>query len=137
MQTKIPTRRYHYKVWMPEYLPSMLREFYETLPYVDVTKHAAEEMRLDKRGLIPLPSKEELFDKHNILVEVYEQLDKNIPNKIAQKLLIRSPIFSDKYDYAYVIAREGFIVSSWAIDKNDDHRLTESIEKYYNPGKRK
>lgn len=122
---------------MPPYLSEMLKEFYEQLPYVDVTNHAADEFLKDKRGIIPLPTKLELFDPSNILVEVYEKLTElKKPLGIAQKLLIRTSNLSSKYDYAYVIAREGYIVSGWAIDKNDDHRLTESIDKYYKPGKK-
>lgn len=135
MKDKRIFRRYHYKVWFPDYLGEMLREFYINLPYVDITHHAAKELLEDKRGIIPLPTKEELFHPSNILVEVYENVTNSIPTGQAQKLLIRVINLSEKYDYAYVIAREGYIVSSWAIDKTDNHRLTESLEKYYMPPK--
>lgn len=49
-----------------------------------------------------------------------------------QKLVIRVHNLSDVYDYTYVIAREGFVISNWVNDKNDNHRLTND-NNYYNP----
>lgn len=127
-------RRYHYRVFFPNETSEMVREFFESLPEIDITYHAAEELSNDKRGLIPLPTKNDLLRPENKLVEFYELLDEhgNSTKKI-QKVVIRVPCFSDTLDYVYVVAREGFIVSSWAVDKNDIHRLTNSLHKYYCP----
>lgn len=131
-------RRYHYKLYLPENIGEMLLEFYGAVPFVDVTNHGAAELEKDKRGLIPLPSKEEMFSDENKLVEVYECLDENNnPTGVAQKIVVRIPYLSEKFDYTYVLAREGFIVSAWAIDKDDNHRLTESLNKYFIPEDRR
>lgn len=131
-------RRYHYKIYFPENLGEMLKEFFEAVPFVDVTDHGARELEKDKRGIIPLPSKDEFFDPHNKLVEVYERLDRHgDPEGLAQKIVVRIPILNEKYDYTYVLAREGFIVTAWAVDKGDNHRLTESLKKYFIPEDKK
>ena len=111
----------------------MVLEFFQSLPKVDVTTHAAEQLLEDKRGVIPLPTKEELFDAANILVEVYEILDRGgEPTGKIQKAVIRIRGLSEKLDYTYVVAREGYVVSTWANSKSDKHRLTGKNE-YYKP----
>ena len=136
---KSPMRRYHYRVHMPENLGTMLVEFISQLKTdPEPTNHAAEQMLQDKRGVIPLPTKEELFSGENTLVEVYEILDKqNQPTGRIQKMVIRVPSLSEKYDHTYVIARENFILTTWKNDKGDEHRLTEAIDNYYQPEKNK
>jgi len=129
-------RRYHHKIYFPENdkLLLMVAEFFQQLPKVDVTHHGIEQLFEDKRGLIPLPSKKELMQPENTLVEIYEILDaQGNPTGKMQKALIRVYNLNEKYDYAYVIAREGFIISGWALDKGDEHRLTKSMYNYYCP----
>lgn len=126
-------RRYHRRLWLPNYAPEMVYEFKDQLPFVDLTSHAAYEMLKDKCGRIPLPTKNELFAKDNELVEIFEIMDNDRPTKLAQKLVIRAGKLNNLYDYTYVIAREGFIVTSWAVHKNDQHRLTKSLYEYYVP----
>ncbi|PJB20125.1 MAG: hypothetical protein CO117_02080 [Flavobacteriaceae bacterium CG_4_9_14_3_um_filter_33_16] len=126
-------RRYHRRVWLPNNAKSMILEFKKQLPFVDLTAHAAKEMARDKGGMIPLPTKEELFDRDNELVEIFEILRNGKPLGIAQKLVLRAKKLNNLYDYAYVIAREGYIVTSWATHKNDNHRLTKSLYEYYVP----
>lgn len=131
---RYPLRRYHFKLYMPDYVGQMLLDFFTQIKFVDITKHAAEELSKDKRGTIPLPSKDEMFDSRNQLIEIYERLDeKNKPLKIAQKIVVRIGFLNDNYDYVYVLAREGYVVSAWAVDKGDDHRLTGSAHLYYIP----
>lgn len=136
VQRQNQLRRYHYKVYFPDNIAEMCLEFFSQFSDVDVTYHAAEQLLEDRRGIIPLPSREELLHETNTLVEFYEQIDTlgNRRNCI-QKMVIRIHNLSDQYDYSYVVAREGFIVSAWANDKNDDHRLTSSIEHYYQPAR--
>jgi elongation factor P--beta-lysine ligase len=132
---KLNLRRYHYKIYFPENTGEMLLEFVKQLPdKIDVTYHAAEELFEDKRGIIPLPSKIELLHNDNQLVEVYERLDKNNkPINQIQKIVIRISNLSEKYDYAYVLAREGYVVSAWANAKTDYHRILENFHLYYCP----
>lgn len=126
-------RRYHYEVHFPKNLGEMVLEFYQSLPKVDVTTHAAEQLLEDKRGVIPLPTKAELFDASNTLVEIYEILDREgNPTGKLQKAVIRIKGLSEKLDYTYVVAREGFVVSTWSNSKTDKHRLTGKNE-YYKP----
>lgn len=126
-------RRYHYNVYFPESVGPMCLNFLSAFEYVDVTHHAAEQLLEDRRGIMPLPSKPELFHPDNTLVEFYELLDSNNqPTGVIQKALIRIHNMSEQYDYSYIIAREGFIVSAWANDKGDNHRLT-SENDYYKP----
>lgn len=107
----------------------MLSEFISTFHGdVDLTYHAAEQMVDDKRGEIPLPTFEELLDNENVkLVEFYEPLDRQ---GIIQKAVFRLSQLSENYDYSYVVARDGVVVTAWANDKNDIHRLTESKDVY-------
>jgi hypothetical protein len=128
-------RRYHHKIHFPEDTAVMCLEFFGQITDVDVTYHAAEQLMEDRRGVIPLPTKEELVHHTNTLVEFYEQINEfGIPLGRMQKALIRIHNLDEKYDYSYVLAREGFIVSAWANDKNDDHRLDGRASKdYYRP----
>lgn len=132
---RLSLRRYHNKIYFPENLGEMCAEFISQINDVDVTFHAAEQLMEDRRGIIPLPSREEIFHPSNTLVEIYEQLDnEGCPIGRIQKMLIRVHNFNEQYDYSYVLAREGFIVSAWANDKNDDHRLDSRASRdYYRP----
>ena len=128
-------RRYHQKVYFPENVGEMAGEFIQQIKEIDLTFHAAEQLMEDKRGIIPLPTRQELFHNGNTLVEFYEQCDPTgKPLGKIQKVLIRVHNLDDQLDYSYVLAREGFIVSAWANDKGDDHRLTNATD-YYNPDK--
>lgn len=138
-------RRYHKDIFFPKELGNMLGEFIsqfrieETSKDPEPTYHAAEELLEDKKaqnhgGQIPLPTREELFNNNNTLVEFYEVLDRESkPLGKIQKAVIRIHNLHSKLDYTYVVAREGFVVSAWANDKNDKHRLTESKDAYYAP----
>lgn len=120
--------RYHQQVYFPKDYPQMVLEFINTFEGdVDLTTHAAEEMYDDKRGRIPLPTFEEILDHDNLLIEFYERLDHL--GRI-QKAAIRVKCLHEDYDYTYVIARGGVIVTAWTNDKDDQHRLTESRTKY-------
>lgn len=120
--------RYHHKIWLPNNISELLIEFFDQLGTVDLTTHASQELLNDKRGLIPLPTKEELMLAGNTLVEAYET-DKGY----LQKAVIRISELSPTYDYTYVVAREGFVVSAWANSKTDQHRLTKGFNKFYCP----
>lgn len=134
-QPKVNLRRYHHNIYFPENLGELCLEFFGQIQDVDVTYHAAEQLMEDRRGIIPLPSRSELFHSANTLVEFYEQINEfGQPLGRIQKMLIRVHNLSEDYDYSYVLAREGFIVSSWANDKNDNHRLDgKSAQSYYRP----
>lgn len=132
---RLNLRRYHNKVYFPENTALMCLEFFAQINDVDVTYHAAEQLMEDKRTVIALPSREELLHNSNTLVEFYELCDEfgNPQGKI-QKMLIRVHNLHEQYDFAYVLAREGFIVSAWANDKDDDHRLDSRASRdYYKP----
>jgi len=107
----------------------MLDEFLLQLPHVDLTTHASEELLQDKRGVIPLPSKEELAQQGNLLVEAYQRES----NDILQKVVIRTKNLNPTYDYTYVVAREGFVVSAWANSKSDTHRVVKGFNKFWMP----
>lgn len=128
-------RRYHQKVWLPDNIGELLAKFITAASEKTIgdTYHAKDEQKADKRGKIPHPTRSDLFDPKNTLVECYEILDNRgmRMNKL-QKCVIRVTTLSDKYDYTYVIAREGFIVTNWINDKGDDHRLTGN-NNYYKP----
>lgn len=128
-------RRYHYKVYLPENIGEMVAEFISAIGAKEIgqTNHASDERKIDKRGKIPPVTNAQLFHKDNILVECYELLTHNgrRMNKL-QKIVIRIQNLSDKYDYSFVVAREGFIVTNWINDKGDDHRLTKTTN-YYSP----
>lgn len=131
---KYNLRRYHYKLWFPEYYQEMIRDFFEDIVVIQPTIHGLTELNKDKRGKIPVPTKYDLVDNRNTLIEIYERLDNNNnPIRIAQKLVIRITHLNSKYDYTYVVAKKGFIVSAWAVDKEDNHRLTHSAKSYYIP----
>jgi len=135
---KKQTRRYHHKVYFGDNVGIMTIEFIEQLGKKEIgyTKHAEKERITDKRGIIPKATREILFNPTNTLVEFYEILNTNgKPSMHIQKLVIRVHNLSDQYDYTYVIAREGFVVSNWANDKNDEHRLNHSNNMYYCPMK--
>jgi hypothetical protein len=127
-------RRYHYKIFFPENTPDMIVEFFGQFKIVQTTYHAAEQLIVDKRTIIPLPSKEDLLNHSNTLVEFYEILDDNsvCTGKI-QKALIRTSSMDADFDFSYVISREGFMISAWATDRDDIHRLTDSANYYYCP----
>lgn len=128
-------RRYHHKIHFPDNVSEMCVEFFNQLRHVGATHHALTQMKEDKRGVIPMPTKQQLLDSKNTLVEFYEVLNhKKQPTGLIQKMVIRCHNLSKEFDYSYVLAREGFIVSSWANDKGDDHRLTCKYNFYYQPG---
>lgn len=119
--------RYHDSIYFPENFSEMIMEFIQTLSNeIDLTNHAAEALYEDKRGNIPLPTKKELLDTNKI-VEFYERTDRL--GRI-QKAVFRVSHLSEKYDYTYVVARGGVVVTAWANDKNDNHRLTHALNEY-------
>jgi hypothetical protein len=132
---RLNLRRYHNKIHFPENTALMCLEFFGQIGDVDVTYHAAEQLMEDRRTIIPLPSREELLHDTNTLVEMYELCDDwKEPLGKLQKILIRVHNLHDQYDFAYVLAREGFIVSAWANDKDDDHRLDgRAAREYWRP----
>jgi hypothetical protein len=128
-------RRCHVDHWKPDYWASMVAGFVGELrsKEVDLTNHGAVELMEDKRGIIPLPTMEELLHQGNSLVEFYELCDEsNKPLGTIQKAVIRVHNLDENLDYSYVIARDGFIVSAWANDKGDIHRL-KNTDLYYHP----
>ena len=130
---KYDFNRYHNDIYFPDNFPTMVLEFVESFKgEVDLTTHAAEQLydKKDPRGPIPLPTNEELLEPSNMLVEFYERKDR--VGRI-QKALIRVNNLSEKYDYSYIVARDGVIVTAWANSKTDDHRLTKSFDEYYCP----
>jgi hypothetical protein len=127
-------RRYHYRIWFPQDVGYMAADFFQQFDEVNLTNHAAEQLLIDKRGIIKLPTKEMLLHPTNTLVEFYEVLDRHDePQSIMQKAVIRVHNLDDKHDYSYVISREGYMISAWATDKSDHHRLTESAHLYWCP----
>ncbi len=128
-------RRYHYKVYFPDQANAMIAEFVSQLgEEIGYTHHAEQERLVDKRGEIPKATKENLFGFNSILIEFYEILLKSgRPTGLIQKMVIRVKDLSPDYDYVYVLAREGFIVSNWANAKNDDHRIIKTMHEYYCP----
>lgn len=128
-------RRYHYQVYFPKNTPDMCLEFFSQLKNeINPTYHAVHQLVDDPKGIIDLPSKEDLLNPQNILVEFYEQKDdKGNPLGKIQKMLIRVKHLSEDRDFSYILAREGFIVSAWSNEKNDNHRLTNN-NNYFTPG---
>lgn len=123
--------KYHSSVYFPENFPDMILEFIDTFKDdIDLTNHAAEQMYEDKRGRIPLPTQAELLDPSNKVFEFHERQDRL--GRI-QKAHFRVGHLSEDYDYTYVVARDGVIVTAWCNDKGDNHRLTESYDQYYCP----
>lgn len=120
--------KYHTSIYFPESFPEMVLEFIDSfVGEIDLTNHAGEQMYEDKRGRIPLPTKEELLNRSNRIFEYHERQDKL--GRI-QKAHFRISHLSENYDYTYVVARGGVIVTAWANDKGDNHRLTESKNIY-------
>lgn len=131
MRKKQDLNRYHSDIYFPESFADMVLEFIETFSdNINLTDHAADEMYKDKRGMIPLPTKDEILNNSNKIIEFYERKDRL--DRI-QKAAIRISHLHEDYDYTYVIARGGVVVTCWANDKNDHHRLTESKEIYIQP----
>lgn len=64
----------------------------------------------------------------NNLIEAYQRSDGSL-----QKVVLRVPMLSPVFDYTYVIAREGYVVSAWANSKSDNHRLLKGFEKFWCP----
>ena len=126
-------RRYHYKIWFPKNIPEMTLEFFENIGNIGITHHAGFQLIEDRRGIIPMPTKEQLMNPLNKVIEVYEILHKSVPTGKIQKMILRLSNLSDIYDYSYVLARESIIVSAWCNSKTDDHRLVDSMEDYYCP----
>lgn len=128
-------KRYHHKVFFPVNTGQMVLDFIAGLGDREIgyTHHANRERLTDKRGIIPEASKEILFQNSNTLVEFYELEKDGNGLGVIQKLVIRVHSLSDDYDYVYVVAREGYVVSNWVVDKGDDHRLVKSLHLYYVP----
>jgi hypothetical protein len=125
-------RRYHYKVYFPNNTVLMCLEFFKQIKDIGLTYHAGHQMLDDPRGVIPMPEKIDLMNDANILVEFYELLDPcGKPLGIMQKALIRVKHLSETRDFSYLVAREGYVISAWANDKNDEHRLTNKKNDYF------
>ena len=132
---KTKFNRYHAGVYFPDNFAEMVLEFINSFTgEVDLTNHAAEQLFEDKRGTIPLPTNEELLDPSNKIVEFYERRDRT--GRI-QKAVFRISNLHENLDYTYVVARDGVIVTAWANDKGDNHRLTNSLKEYVQPPKEK
>ena len=130
---KMQLRRYHYQIWFPDNTNKMTENFFEQFSDIDITYHAAEQLIEDRHGIIPLPSKSEMMNNENTLIEFYEILNDNKRTNILQKALIRIHNLDPKLDYSYVLAREGYVVSAWSQRKNDVQKLTKSLYEYYCP----
>jgi len=116
--------RYHYEIGFPTQIGEMCLEFFMNFKEVNTTFHSANQLIDEKKGAIPLPCKEDVMHPSNTLVEIYEQVDEaDQPTRIIQKVLVRVHHLSDRHDYTYVIARDGYIISAWANAKSDIHRL--------------
>ena len=127
-------RRYHYKVYFPANTAQMHGEFFEQLQHLNVTYHAAYQMCDDPRSIIDLPAHADLVRPTSKLVEFYENLDNgNQPTGKIQKMLVRVSHLNEMYDFTYLVAREGYIISAWCSEKTDVHRLTRSLYEYYCP----
>lgn len=123
MRGNVELIRYHYDIWFPDGIADMCLDFFEQFEELGTTYHSADQLIGDERGIIPMPTKEDLMHPTNSLVEVYERKLNGLATGVMQKALLRVHHFSDTYDYCYVVSREGFIVSAWTNDKSDIHRL--------------
>lgn len=130
-------RRYHMDVFFPENTDEMKSEFFSQLEDdISLTSHALQEISSDRRGKITNPTKRDLMDQRAELIEFYEVLDEdNKPTGKMQKALIRVSHLDpkDQYDFTFIVAREGVVVTAWANDKSDRHRLTVSKYDYFDP----
>jgi hypothetical protein len=127
-------RRYHFKVYFPPHTLDMCAEFFSQLNELYVTYHAAYQMCDDSRSIIVMPTIDDLMRPESKLIEFYENLDESgMPLFTMQKALIRVHHLNEKFDFTYLIAREGYIVSAWCSAKADNHRLTRSLYDYYCP----
>lgn len=127
-------RRYHYQIYFPDNTGEMCLEFFGQLKNdINPTYHAMHQMVDDPKGIIDLPTKDDLMNSSNTLVEFYElKDDMDRPLGKIQKMLIRVKHLSEDRDFSYILAREGYIVSAWSNDKTDNHRLTGN-NNYYQP----
>ena len=116
--------RYHYELGFPKYVGEMCLDFFGNFEKIQTTFHSANQLIDERNGFIPLPTRADMLNPRNTLVEIYEVVDKyDMPSKIMQKALIRCHDLDAKKDFSYVIARDGFLISAWANDKTDIHRL--------------
>ena len=129
---KMNYRRYHRDVYFPENYIEMVLEFFEQLPFIHLTNHSIEEIRNDRNGIIPIPSIAQITSVNSYLVEFYCPMNDNQSLNYIQKLLIRVKDLSTDFDYSYIIAREGFIVSAWSNAKTDIHKLKNN-QNYFRP----
>lgn len=120
-------RRYHFKIWFPEDIDTQVSEFFNQFDRIQLTNHAQLELTSDKRGDIPIPTKNDIMSGQ--VIEVYQNLNK----MVLQKVVIRVHDLNKNYDYTYVVAREGVIVSAWANSKTDIHRIVKSFNKFWAP----
>lgn len=116
--------RYHYEIGLPNYVGEMCLEFFMNFAKVNTTFHSANQLIDEMKGAIPLPTKVDLLNPNNTLVELYEQVDAHdAPARVMQKAVIRVHHLNDTKDYTYVVARDGYLISAWANAKTDIHRL--------------
>jgi len=128
-------RRYHVNVWMPSNIHDMVENFRTSIPdVIGITNHAARELMNDTA---PTPTKDNIFGNDSQIIEAYEILNgiaTRKPTGKIQKLVMRVQNLSPDRDFTYVISNDGWVVSGWANDKNDLHRLTGN-GRYYAPKK--
>lgn len=139
MNNKPKLRRYHYKVYFPENIGDMLQEFFAeviSVGEIGKTHHSKKEQECDAKNIVPNLTLDIAMHPQNILVECYELIDPvwEAPTGKLQKVVLRVRHLDPVYDYTYVLAREGFVVTNWANHKQDIHKL-ESQNKYYTPDK--
>lgn len=122
--------KYHTNIYFPPEFSELVVEFISTFnEEIELTAHAAEEMYSnDKRGHIPLPTKDEILNAD--ASQIFEFAERKDRLGRIQKAAFRLSHLSEKYDYSYVIARDGVIITSWANDKDDWHTLKESKDRY-------
>lgn len=107
--------RYHKDIGFPENYIQTIINFFLGFDDTRLTFHSISEMADDKLTIIGMPHKTNLIDLDTELIEIYTDGDE------FSKVLLRNKSMSNDYDFLYVIANDGAVVSAWANEKDDDH----------------
>jgi hypothetical protein len=129
-----PSIKYHYSIWFPPNIGYMCLDFFENISEIQSTYHFKNQVLDDPKGILEIPTKRDLMHPSNTLVEASEFIDENdLPTGKLHKLLIRCHHFSYEYDLCFVLANDGFLITTWANDKTDIHNIEKSKDTYYSP----
>lgn len=122
---------YHYQIHFPKHLGDMVLDFFNNFEVVKSSIHCKNQLMDDRNMVMKVPTKDDLMNPRNTLVEVQEFVDSTgVGTKRMRRGLIRCHHMNPYWDCCYIVGADGYIITGWSNAKDDIHRL-KSKHVYY------